>query len=426
MRRGHRRRLTREAGRESCRGRVTYARSLNKGSRRLAGDRAASHRGQRKQAQWQQHDLDASLIEAACELDDGMEYDCDFRFHIHPWSRCTPEGSQDDALHYKSALACDALPAKAEEETEYDSVQSASDTIASDTWSLCSSGDRVPTAPHRRSAPAWEAAKKRADEVARAYLESPEKPERAHTTCRNKLPRQAARPVALRAPPLTAMPVRQPFSRQPIPREEQQGSPALRLELEHSSVLAAAKLATAGSKKWHSKGHVQVEVLEESAEYRAVEEYFLSTLDRCVEVVGLQRLQNADMFRRFAAGQGEDMTVMFHGCRGGASNEDSIIQNGFKVSCCTSGGQNFGTWFAYNASYSDRGYVFTDKQGVSHIFVCLVARRHVMIDDMTMRVVAQDCAYPLWLLRYEKGGARRRDGRFFVVKDGLWVLEDQS
>merc|ERR1719277_2605961 len=106
--------------------------------------------------------------------------------------------------------------------------------------------------------------------------------------------------------------------------------------------------------------------------------------------------------------------------------------NGFQVSHCRSGGQNFGTWFAYNATYSDSGgYVFGDEQGLQHIFVCVVSRRYVVKDDMIMRVVAQDSAYPLWLLRYRrsdrpaKRAARhvQRPTSFFVVKDGKWVRE---
>merc|ERR1712154_183455 len=170
-------------------------------------------------------------------------------------------------------------------------------------------------------------------------------------------------------------------------------------EREHCLALDAAKQATASPMKGSQQN---VEIGRESAEFHAVTDYFLSTLNRGDEIYSLTRLQNANVFQRFAANEtDEELTVMFHGCRS-HTNEESIRMNGFQVSHCRSGGHNFGTWFAYNAKYSDAGYVFMDEEGFHHIFVCVVSRRYVVKDDHVMRVVAQDCAYPLWLLRYRR------------------------
>merc|ERR1711971_1484265 len=141
-------------------------------------------------------------------------------------------------------------------------------------------------------------------------------------------------------------------------------------------------------------------------EYKVVTGYFLKTIARSnVRILELSRLQNQVLWKRFAhhAGHYRDQTVMLHGCRSQA-NEDAIRKDGFQVSCCRSGGANYGTWFAYQASYSDGGYVYIDAAGVRHIFVCLVAKQSVVRDDATMRVVGQDCAYPFWLLRYTHEG----------------------
>merc|ERR1712094_38028 len=82
--------------------------------------------------------------------------------------------------------------------------------------------------------------------------------------------------------------------------------------------------------------------------------------------------------------------------------EDAILANGFQIACCISGGTNYGTWFAYKASYSDGGYTFSDPAGIFHIFICVVCYTNVIRDDMTMRVVGQDCAYPMWMLTYTR------------------------
>ena len=50
---------------------------------------------------------------------------------------------------------------------------------------------------------------------------------------------------------------------------------------------------------------------------------------------------------------------MFHGCKS-AANEEAIVREGFDVGRCTSGGQGYGTWFAYASRYSDNGYALVD------------------------------------------------------------------
>lgn len=93
---------------------------------------------------------------------------------------------------------------------------------------------------------------------------------------------------------------------------------------------------------------------------------------------------------------------MFHGCRS-ADNEESIIQDGFSVPKCVSGGSNYGTWLAYIAAYSDSGFAFDDSQGVRHLFVALVTETDVRRDDgQVMRVVGPDCAYPMYVLTYQR------------------------
>lgn len=172
-------------------------------------------------------------------------------------------------------------------------------------------------------------------------------------------------------------------------------------------------------------------------EYKAVEAYFLRTVRKeDVVVTSCTRLQNPQVYARYSAEGGE--TIMFHGCRS-EENERSIIQNGFLVSRCSSGGQNYGTWLAYGAAYSDAGYSFFDERSEKHLFVCVVSYRHTVRDDCTMRVVGQDCAYPLWRLTYKvplpppraptimpapaqlRIARRGRPDTVCIVRDGQWV-----
>jgi len=183
------------------------------------------------------------------------------------------------------------------------------------------------------------------------------------------------------------------------------------------------------------------EVAFNSDEYNAVTGYFLHTLALKGTVIKqLTRLQNYSVYNRFRRQGGE--TFMFHGCRS-AANETAILEDGFKVSKCTSGGHNFGTWFAYGAHYSNSGYVFVDPSNTRHIFLCAVSYAHTVLDNQTMRVVGQDCAVPLWLIEYTlpppvyrptparsfmpRSKKRQPNGSspevFYVVRDGRWVQE---
>jgi len=151
-----------------------------------------------------------------------------------------------------------------------------------------------------------------------------------------------------------------------------------------------------------------IEVGRDSAEYLMVTSWLTTSLGRSPQLGAVRRVQNAACFlryRRCASGNGEP-TLMFHGCSRGPrgtpqANEDSIVQQGFLVDLCKSGGGSVvGTWFAYAASYSDNGYAFTDAAGWKHLFVCMVSKHDVRKDDATMRVVGQDAAYPQWVVEY--------------------------
>jgi hypothetical protein len=137
----------------------------------------------------------------------------------------------------------------------------------------------------------------------------------------------------------------------------------------------------------------------EDEEPKAVLDYFLETLGRRnVQFVDVARVDNPGVRSRFRAGCAA--RIMFHGCRS-QENEDKILQNGFQVSHCVSGGRNYGTWFAYNASYSDGGFAHVDSDGVKHLFLNIVSDARVVQESAgSHRVVAQDCAYPVWLVRY--------------------------
>lgn len=181
-----------------------------------------------------------------------------------------------------------------------------------------------------------------------------------------------------------------------------------------------------------------------SDEYEAVTRYFQATLGEKAEIHDLNRI-NVPKFRERFLTDG-DHTIMFHGCRS-SQNEASILEKGFRVASCVSGGTKFGTWFAYRADYSNRGYSFQDQDGLEHLFVCVVSYFYTVMDQALMRVVGQDCAYPQWLIRYRtartpayvppvyappvvagtsrpgKSTNRGRDRTWYVVRDGQWQLE---
>lgn len=148
------------------------------------------------------------------------------------------------------------------------------------------------------------------------------------------------------------------------------------------------------------KGDALVPLPSSGDEFLAVSSYFRGTLGWLPTIVSIERVQNQNVYSRFKGANEPGLTIMFHGCRSQV-NEDSIVRDGFQISKCRSGGANYGIWCAYSSSYSDSGFVFHESNGLRHIFVVAVSRTKVMLDNQTMRVVGQDCAYPLWLVKYK-------------------------
>jgi len=143
---------------------------------------------------------------------------------------------------------------------------------------------------------------------------------------------------------------------------------------------------------WAEQPDVQrVAVNSSSKEFELVSSHLQATLNTAARVGSVIRIQNAAVYRSTMRDGSE--TIMFHGCRS-QGNEDSIVQVGFR---CTPAR---GCWFAYVSNYSNGGYAFDDADGWRHIFVCIVSRHGQMMDDATMRVVAQGGAYPQWIVHY--------------------------
>jgi len=207
------------------------------------------------------------------------------------------------------------------------------------------------------------------------------------------------------------------------------GQPHPDFQAEHDAALSFTEFCRPGRYGTISRDPVT----RTSDEFKAVTTYFLSTLGlgEDLEVKELRRLQNGKVLHRFACSG--DVTLMFHGCRTPA-NEAKILQEGFKVRCCSSGGANYGTWFAYNARYSNSGFAFMDADGFMHMFICVVSYHYTVMDNAEMRVVGQDCAYPQWLIKYKvpqyrfAPNLRRKVNAgsnrvWHVVRDGKWVRE---
>jgi len=160
-----------------------------------------------------------------------------------------------------------------------------------------------------------------------------------------------------------------------------------------------------------AKGDGRIMLHSSEAEFSAVSAYFRGTLGWLPAIVSIERIQNKHVYSKFKGINESGLTMMFHGCRS-QPNEDSIVNNGFLVSKCRSGGSNFGTWCAYAASYSDSGFVFQESSGLKHIFVVAVSRANIKMDNPTMRVVGQNCAYPLWLVKYRSSATRPSRSRY--------------
>jgi len=144
--------------------------------------------------------------------------------------------------------------------------------------------------------------------------------------------------------------------------------------------------------------------VEPGEEFTAVAGYLAHTLEYSPEIRGIMRVQNYQDFYLFRSDQ--DNTMMFHGCRRGSGGEQSIAMQGFQIKECQSKwhGKGDGTWLAYRANYSDRGFVFADERGLKHIFVCIASKVQVLLNDQIMRVVGQGCAIPLWIVTYCRPG----------------------
>lgn len=179
---------------------------------------------------------------------------------------------------------------------------------------------------------------------------------------------------------------------------------------------------------WAGGGGLLHPVAEEGAEWGQVSALFHRTLtgghgvaagalgymararqQEQVCVCEVVRVQNEAVYKEYHARnhQGPDgprrELLMFHGARGGQHAEDSIVQNGFRVDKCVSGGANFGTWLAYVAAYSDGGFAFNDAAGLRHLFLCITTETDVRLDDgQVMRVVGEACAYPLYIIKYQR------------------------
>jgi len=411
MRHGHRRRLARELGRESHRGRATFARSINCGSRK-------DQLGERKETLPRRFKQRQAVREAAV-LTAVSAFDAEF------WQE-VPEGA-DASFVDSSVEDLDILEACVDWVLADDLVSCSSDSSLTAATSRCSTAASAP----RPSCSRWEAAQERAKAAAESY--------------RQRL-REAGE---VEEPTLEVVKVSKK-SKELSKSSFYLGLPKSRLVGRPCSVAGHARAmefvpgAVQGSHCWCRRGPARPgparEVLNPTShEYEAVTSYFIESMASArgnLEVLSLERLWNDVVYSRYVARRFGEQTVMFHGCKTSA-NERSIITKGFQVSKCVSGGSNYGTWFAYNANYSNSGFVYCDEHSIRHIFVCVVSDRWVVRDDETMRVVAQDCAYPLWLLRYKweapprpyLWGARSAVRFFHEVRNGSWVkvsIDDQG
>lgn len=404
VRYGHRRRLARNHGRESHRGRTTFARSVNAGSRWGGSERSWVPRQAQRLGRWSLREeiqtvgvAAGSLLEIAGVYVESepleSHWDAVWAEEVNDFEEWSADDwwmPLDDAASYISEVSMAAV-----------SVASACSTVASAPSRAKGAargkeGAGAAVAPLRRSR--WEEAQARAaagrEKYARLLKERAAVPATAVAERKTKPAAAAAVDHAV-LPPVHGYPALDPGALVGRPFNVPM----------HDRVLkcAARSRRTGMPSCWDSRGgSSSVRLCPSDEEYQAVADYFLQSVQnraRDPEIVSLERLQNDAVYARYAPEGSERETVMFHGCRT-AANEASIVEDGFQVRRCVSGGVNFGTWFAYSADYSHGGYVFAEASGIRHIFVCVVSNRYVVRDNATMRVVAQDCAYPLWLLCY--------------------------
>jgi len=147
----------------------------------------------------------------------------------------------------------------------------------------------------------------------------------------------------------------------------------------------------------HEDKRILCPLEEGCGEFSLVCAYLTVTLGYAPLILSVERVQNKTVAQSFR--DTGDLTLMFHGTRS-QQNEKGVLDAGFQVSKCMSGGKGYGTWFAYAASYSDSGFVYMESNGVKHIFLCLVTKEKMVLNNQTMRVVGQNCAYPQWLIKY--------------------------
>jgi len=379
MRKGHRCRLTREDDKECTRGRARYSQSVR-----------GRHLGLRLES-WS---VRKTLNVAAHSTLVNEGYD-EFRASVSDW---------DEVEDYEDWWAGDECEAFEPSEDSW-------------SWASCSSvcGDEDSSckACNTTEGTRWEKAQVLANRVALAYSKTPQ-PERVQAVKATTSAKKSALKARQQTKPKARL-----SSAPALPAESLTGKPQGGLSGEHERALSFAaempkqtstidmrsvpkrlrKHVVSASQlvSWGLGGRNRQLVHEESEEYRAVTDYFTKTLPSgsIVKFGGLAKLPKP---RWFLTDGGE--TVMFHGCKS-AANEMSILREGFQVSRCRSHGTGFGTWLAYNASYSNSGYVFQDASGWKHIFVCIASHYYTVLDNMSMRVVGQGCAYPQWLLTYQ-------------------------
>jgi len=433
MRKGHRKRLACVDDKESTRGRARYSRDVGRQHLPRKHCKGQVERWQYRKSVSCRHESEQHLRADGCHALDFEWYEYESEYYYHFQEEVEEElRAQQDAL----------------ESWSWSSSSSScwSDADDEEMKQLCF---KHPT-DTRRKASRWEQAAAAAEKAATEYEKSLPSPADLRKS------REAKTAVKVLEDVVEVEPcpvVGQRLSSAPaMPRPDVPFGPAPEERGMHDEVLSYAGpstwVRTSCSKEAPTASNVLVPVKRGSDEYTSVTEYFRQTLrtSGSVEVGTLSRIQNAAVYGRFL--RGGDETIMFHGCRS-IANEDSILADGFKIACCTSRGIDFGTWLAYGAHYSNSGFAFDDRQGWRHLFVCVASYHHTVLDNATMRVVGQDCAYPQWLLTYKihlppppkvvvpaispaVAAGIRRPGRtrgpsagdpFYVVQNGEWVLE---
>mmetsp|Transcript_4758 Transcript_4758/g.8152 ORF Transcript_4758/g.8152 Transcript_4758/m.8152 type:complete len:419 (+) Transcript_4758:97-1353(+) len=400
MRKGHRRRLTREDDKESARGRARYSQSVTGGrpwprfelwSIRKSTNTCCQRTllTQCSEELWEE-DLDWDVLDIMVE--DAEWWEGTPSQAPEPsedsWSWASECSDDEDALNSSKALESTV----AKDATRWEQAQALANQVA------CEYLETAKMQPRSASTKDAQLAKKRS--VSKSKVKKASRPRLGLSTaaalplnCLTGKPQGHLLGEHYKALGFSEHEEKpQKFQKKELPTIADLKSVPKKLR---KHVVSASQLLP-----WRRReGNLERPVHEESEEYRAVTDYFVKTLmlprGASVKFGGLGRLPKPGYF----LSDGNE-TVMFHGCKS-SSNEKAIMRDGFQVSCCRSHGSGFGTWLAYNAVYSNGGYVFQDESGWRHIFVCIASHVHTVLDNDTMRVVGQHCAYPQWLLRYQ-------------------------